>query len=118
METRGQERYRPGSARGLYGDAWMFIRHVGGTFMPCFGIFFADGCFFAVSGKYEKAFPLTIILYQLMGNNDFMDFRFGGTCANYMQEIVTLRQCGDINGYLTICCTQVANKIPLEVEQA
>ena len=35
----------------------MFIRHVGGAFMPCFGIFFADGCFLAVNGKYGKAFP-------------------------------------------------------------
>ena len=31
--------------RDLSGDAGMFIRHVGGTFMPRFCIFFADGYF-------------------------------------------------------------------------
>ena len=40
-----RERCRPGSARYLSGDAGMFIRHVGGTFMPRFCIFFADGYF-------------------------------------------------------------------------
>ena len=40
---------------------------------------------------WKKPFPLPTILYQLMRNNDFMNFRFGGTCANDMQEIVTLR---------------------------
>ena len=44
-EIRGRERCRPGSVRDLYGSAWMFICYVGGTFMPCFCIFFADGYF-------------------------------------------------------------------------
>ncbi len=44
-QTRVRERCRPGSARSPDGDAEKFIRHVGGTFMPCFGIFFADGYF-------------------------------------------------------------------------
>ena len=55
METRVQERCRPGSVWGLYGDAWMFIRHVGGAFMPCFGIFFADDCFFGCKRKVWKS---------------------------------------------------------------
>ena len=43
--TRVRKRCRPGSARSPDGDAEKFIRRVGGTFMPCFGIFFADGYF-------------------------------------------------------------------------
>ena len=38
METRVQERCRPWSVWGLYGDAWMFIRHAVGVFMPRFCI--------------------------------------------------------------------------------
>ena len=60
METRVRERCRPGSVWGLYGDAWMFIRHVGGAFMPCFGIFFADGCFFGCKRKVWKSLSASI----------------------------------------------------------
>ena len=34
METRARKRSRPGSAQDLCGDAGMFIRRVGGSFMP------------------------------------------------------------------------------------
>ncbi|WP_288147355.1 hypothetical protein, partial [Xylanibacter rodentium] len=40
--TQVRERCRPGSARDFSGDAGMFIRRVGGTFMPCFCIFFNE----------------------------------------------------------------------------
>ena len=52
-ETRVRERCRPGSARDFSGGAGMFIRHVGGTFMPRFCIFFADGCFCPYKHKYR-----------------------------------------------------------------
>ena len=51
METRVRERCRPGSARDLYGGAEMFICRVGGTFIPCFCIFFAEGYFCSYKHK-------------------------------------------------------------------
>ncbi len=47
-----QIRLRPGSARDLYGGVGMFIRRVGGTFMPRFCLFFADG--HLCSHKHKK----------------------------------------------------------------
>ena len=45
VKNRLQNRLRPGCTRhgdpGA-GEAWMFIRHVGGTFMPCFCILFGE----------------------------------------------------------------------------
>ena len=52
-QTRVRDRCRPGSARGLYVGAGMFIRRVGGTFTPRFCIFFADGCFCLCKHKYH-----------------------------------------------------------------
>ena len=65
-ETWVWERCRPGSVQGLSVDAWMFIRHVGGTFMPCFCILcgekgrfifkwprFVDGYFCIYKHKYH-----------------------------------------------------------------
>ena len=51
--TRARKRCRPGSARDLSGGAGMFICRVGSTFMPCFYIFFADGCFCPCKHKYH-----------------------------------------------------------------
>ena len=55
VQTRVWERCRPGSVQGLSVDAWMFIRHAVGVFMPRFCI---------LSGKLGRFNTKTFSFYR------------------------------------------------------